>query len=314
MIPDGLPPRFLAPEGWSDHFFVNEKTNHKIRYGFAMPKGELKAIVVALPGLSEFCEKYYETAHDMLDRGYGFFCIDWHYQGQSGRFAGFPQRRHSDGFDTDIEDFALWINDHVIPKAENVPLLMLAHSMGGMIGLRYLSEHAGVFDAAAFSAPYLGIFGISKLEWLTAQILSRLPYLHDQYVPAGTDWFELKPRINLSSDPLRDKIHGAWSKSNEALRLGEPTLRWVGESFKSFDRIREPGYLEKITIPVLFGAAQLETVVDNGEIRKAASRIPGATLLDIPGGRHEILMETDERRGLFLSGFDNLLKENKIIL
>lgn len=320
MISPDLGSRFLAPSGWMDAEFVNNETRHKIRYGYVMPQGAPpKAIVVTLPGLSEFCEKYFETAHDMLDRGYGFFCIDWHYQGRSGRMPAFPQRRHSDGFDTDLKDLDLWIKQHVIPMVKNgeksspLPIVMLAHSMGGKIGLRYLSEHPGIFNAAAFSAPYLGIFGLSKLQWLAAQILPHIPHLHDSYIPAGSDWYQNKPRINLTGDKLRDTIHGAWSAANEALQLGDPTIRWIGESFASFNRIRSPGYLEKIDIPVLLALSQFETVVDNGEIRRAAARLPNVMLLEIPGGRHEILMETDERRGRFLSGFDKMLKDNKII-
>lgn len=323
MTPSNLAPRFLAPAGWTDHFFVNDHTKHKIRYGFVMPQDQApKAIIVALPGLSEFCEKYFETAHDMLDRGYGFFCLDWHYQGQSGRMAKFPQRRHSDGFDTDLEDLNLWIKDHVIPMAKTadggrLPLIMLGHSMGGKIGVRYLSEYSGTFNAAAFSAPYLGIYALTKIQWLAAKILSALPFAHDHYIPTGSDWYEGKRKGdgngNLTSDLIRDKIHGAWGLANESLRLGEPTLRWVGESFHSFNKIRAAGYLEQIDIPVLLGLAERDTVVDNDQIRAAARRIPVSRLVEIPGAKHEILMETDDRRNLFLSSFDKLLEDYKIV-
>lgn len=323
MIPADLEPRFLAPAGWSDHFFTNEATKHKIRYGFVLPEGAPpRAVVVALPGLSEFCEKYFETAHDMLARGYGFFCIDWHYQGQSGRWPTFPQRRHSDGFDTDLQDLDLWIKDHVIPIVRNPdgslpPMIMLGHSMGGMIGLRYLRECAGTFNAAALSAPYLGIFQLTKFEKLAGILLRTFPRMLDWYVPKGSDWYEGKRKGdgtgNLSSDIVRDKIHGAWSAANEALRLGDPTFGWIGESLKSFERLRTCGYLESIGIPVFFAYAEREEVVENAEILKAAARIPHASLLKIPGAKHEILMETDDRRNLFLSGFDKMIKDYNIV-
>lgn len=323
MSPVDLEPRFLAPAGWTDHFFTNEATKHKIRYGFVMPQGAPpKGVVVALPGLSEFCEKYFETAHDMLARGYGFFCIDWHYQGQSGRWPAFPQRRHSDGFDTDLQDLDVWIKDHVIPNAKNAdgslpPMIMLGHSMGAMIGLRYLSEFAGTFNAAALSAPYLGIYKLTKIEKIAAIIFRAFPRVLDNYVHKGGDWYDGKRKGdgngNLTSDIVRDKIHGAWSAANEALQLGDPTYGWIGESLKSFDRIRGVGYLEKITIPVLIAAAGREEIVENAEIRRAAARIPASTLIEIDGAKHEILMETDERRGQFLSGFDKLIKDYTIV-
>jgi lysophospholipase len=323
MVPSDLEPRFLAPKGWTDHYFTNDATNHKIRYGFVLPEdAPVKAIVVALPGLSEFCEKYFETAHDMLARGYGFFCLDWHYQGQSGRWANFPQRRHSDGFDTDLKDLDLWIKSHVIPRVQNTdgtlpPMLMLAHSMGGMIGLRYLSEYSGTFNAAALSAPFLGIHKLTKVEKIASLVFRAFPKMLDNYVPQGCDWYEGK-RIgdgsqNLTSDVRRDKIHGAWSAANETLRLGDPTFGWIGESLKSFKTLRAPGYLEKIEIPVLFGLASIDTVVENTEIHRAASRIQNGHLIEIPGAKHEILMETDDRRMRFLAGFDKMVNDYNIV-
>ena len=71
MIPD-LEQRFLAPDGWHGAHFSNPKTGHTLYYGRVIPSAP-KAIIVCVGGLSEFSEKYFELAHDMVNRGYAFW-------------------------------------------------------------------------------------------------------------------------------------------------------------------------------------------------------------------------------------------------
>lgn len=154
-LPD-LEERFLPPENWQVGDFTNPDTNHKIHYSFALiqnPKGS----VLCLPGLSEFGEKYIETARFFNTQGYNFFVLDWAYQGHSCRLREEPQKRHSDGYDTDISDLDYFIH-HIIKT--NTKLYMLGHSMGGHIALRYLATQEHKIQAASVIAPMLGIKSI----------------------------------------------------------------------------------------------------------------------------------------------------------
>src|SRR5690606_1771248 len=148
--------------------FVNTETGHTIHYGSVYPQRAEppSAVIVCLGGLSEFAEKYYEVAHDMLDRGYAFWFIDWAYQGRSGRLPEFPHRRHSDGFEADVSDLHKLVADDTKPAAVHpdrgrIPMVMLAHSMGCNIGLQFLLKHPAYFDAAALSSPFLGIYNFT---------------------------------------------------------------------------------------------------------------------------------------------------------
>src|SRR5690606_827125 len=136
--------------------FFNAKTGHRIHYAAVSPAAP-RAAVVILQGLSEFTEKYCELARGMLARGLAVWTFDWAYQGRSSRLNKHPMRRHSDGFEADIDDLHKLIGDHILPAAQGRKLVMIGHSMGGHIGLRYLARHDGIFSAAAFSAPMLGI-------------------------------------------------------------------------------------------------------------------------------------------------------------
>ncbi|PZQ48674.1 MAG: alpha/beta hydrolase [Micavibrio aeruginosavorus] len=322
MLPD-LSARFLAPEGWITHSFTNPATGHKIHYGRVYPKDSVpKAVIVCFTGLSEFSEKYFEVAHDMLDRGYAFWIMDWQYQGRSGRMNKFVQRRHSDGFDSDISDMKFFVEDYVLPAAVHpdvgrIPLVMLAHSLGGHLGLRFLSEYPEKFDAAALSAPFLGIYKFSPFTGFAVRLLTTFcPWIKTSYIPGGTDWSENFRKSDamdkFSSDPLRDTIHAFWSKSDAALQVGQPTLGWAAEALRSLAYMHRRSVLEKIKIPVLFALAGKDEIVDNAAIRHATAHLPHGQLLELSGARHEILMEHDEYRSVFFKAFDKMLEDNKI--
>lgn len=318
-----LDPRFLAPQGWITHSFTNDATGHKVHYGRVYPQGKPpSAVIVCLGGLSEFSEKYFEVAHDMLARGYAFWILDWQYQGRSGRLDKYPHRRHSDGFNADISDLKKFVDDYIVPAAVHpdvgrIPLIMLGHSMGANIGLRFLAQYPKRFDAAAFSAPFLGIYKFSWPMKLFAASVTPLTWLIGKnYVPGGKDWQESFRKSDgtdkFSSDAIRDALHNMWSKNDPALQVGQPTFGWVTQALKSCAILRRRKTLQAITIPVLMALAGRDEIVDNDAIRAAVARLPHAELVEIQGARHEILMEADEYRGAFFKAFDKMVEAHKI--
>jgi lysophospholipase len=314
-----LKERFLAPAGWHTYSFASPATGHKIHCGsvFPDPSKPLLGTVIILPGLSEFTEKYFETMRDMLNRGYAVWALDWQYQGRSGRLPQFPQRRHSDGFETDVADLHHMIETFVKPSSQSLPLVFLGHSLGGHIGLRYLVTHPGQIQAAAFSAPFLGIYALSPAQKILSIVVR--PFLNvvgQSYVPGGSDFNEtirnsFSSKI-FSSDPIRNTLQNAWMRTEPVLQVGQPTFRWVIEALDSCAYLKSAGVLEKIDIPLLFGVAGQEHIVDNHSIREAAKRITKASLAEIQEAHHEILMEKDELRDMFLTRFDKLIKFHHI--
>lgn len=309
-----LEARFYPPEGWETASFTNPDTNHRLHYGFVSPSNP-SAVVVCLSGLSEFSEKYYEVAHDMLKRNYAFWIMDWQYQGRSNRLGSVPQRRHSDGFETDVSDLLKFVS--YIVKTNGRPLIMIGHSMGGNIGLRFLAQHPDIFSCAAFSAPFLGIFSLSMFSKILLRVLTPLmPLIKTRYVFGSTDWRETMRKSDgtdiFTCDPIRDKVHNYWSKQETFLQVGGPTFGWIRHALKSCALLSRKQVLESIQIPVLIATAGREQIVDNQAIRAAAEHIPHAQLLEIAGSRHEIFMEHDEYRDVFFKAFDKMVEDNKI--
>ncbi len=322
--PPALEKRFLMPEGWRWHIFKN-KQGRLIRFGTVAPKSGIPdAIVVVLQGLGEFTEKYFELANDLLARNLSFWMIDWQGQGKSHRHLKDRQKRHSGGFDEDVEDLHYFIMEYikhsaVHPDVGRIPMVMLGHSMGANIGLHYLKQNPDIMACAAFTAPLFGINAIRLMpRWLSLALTAGLQEAMDQSFLefGGTNWHEAmrdNPRNDIhSSDPIRKKIHNAWCLHDPTLQVGNVTYGWVHAAHLSCVKLQKADYLKDIQTPCLFAISGKEKLVDNRAARKAIARMPHASVLELPEAKHEILMERNEIRNRFLAAFDELLKVNNI--
>lgn len=320
LYPSDLEERFQPPEGWRWHTFEHE--GRKLRFGTVAPKDRIPdAIVIGLQGVNEFTEKYFETARDMLGRNLSFWMMDWFGQGQSGRSLSNPKKRHSNGFDNDIEDLHYFIMEYVKhsavhPDVGRIPLVMMAHSMGANIGLRYLNKYPQVFACAALSAPMFGIYALRFVpKGLRSDLTTILKSFFDtNYAPGGgtvakhvTD----RHRLMLTHDPLRGAVAPAWQALHPNLTDGI-TIGWLYEAVKSCAITCQPDFLKAVRTPMIIGIPGYELLVDNKETRAGASLLPNCLTVELPASSHEILMESDETRTVFLNAFDDLLKRNDI--
>lgn len=314
-----LDPRFQQPAGWQWHFFTNAQ-GRQLRFGAATPEGgKPDAIVIVLQGLSEFGEKYFETARDLLGRNLSVWIMDWQGQGLSQRQLANPQKRHSFSFEDDIADLHDFIKNHVRPAAAragvpDAPLVMLGHSMGSNIGLRYLSRHPGVFTCAALSAPMIGISGLDFAPpWarlpLTTLFSAVAP---NAYIFGGGEWTaesRANPGQNIfSTDPVRDKVHNAWCLHDPRLQVGNVTFSWLHQANRSCTVLQKPNIMRNIKTPTMIALAGEEKLVNNDVARAALRHMPNAKILELTQAKHEILMERDENRDQFLKEFDDLLR------
>lgn len=306
--------RFSKPDGWQTGEFTRD--GRSIHYGYVLAD-QARGTVVLVSGLSEFTEKYYETIRDLLSRGLSVFAMDWYGQGRSGRYFPDSQRRHSTGFDQDSYDLEHFISHVVTPSTNADTLILLAHSMGGNIGLRYALQHPQTFRAIAISAPMIGIDALRPFpDCFIRFLLWLLTPFHTSYISGGHDWHEHirtdEDNDIFSSDPVREEIHNIWCLHAPVLQIGSPTFGWIKAATESCTYLLRHNYSD-FDIPCLFATAGDEKLVDNHASRSLASRIPTCTLIDIPHSKHEIFMETDDVRARFWDAFDKLLAENNIL-
>jgi len=83
------------------------------------------------------------------------------------------------------------------------------------------------------------------------------------------------------------------------LALGSPTYGWVEQALAGMDSIARDH--RGLTMPVLLLQAGADTVVDKRAQSALCADLPDCALVEMPGARHEILMEEDARRDLALA-------------
>ncbi|MEM9270933.1 MAG: alpha/beta hydrolase, partial [Pseudomonadota bacterium] len=172
------------------------------------------------------------------------------------------------------------------------PRLLLAHSMGGGIGLRALVNGLDV-SGAIFSAPMWGIeFG--ALNGLAGFILSGGTALGmgQRFAPGSSETTYVLANgfegNTLTSDPDEYARFRRNIESCPELSLGGPSFAWVKAALSEIAALHLAPAPECPTI-VMLGTA--EKVVNPVGVRRQAARFAKGTLLELTHARHEILME-----------------------
>lgn len=280
-----------------------------LRYAVRRREGGAESgSVILLGGRSEFIEKHAETTRELNQRSFDVYSLDWRGQGLSSRML--PNRRkgfvHSYG--DYIRDMARFVDTVVEPRAVT-PIVILAHSMGGHIALRYLRNHPGTADRAILLSPMFDI-----LTWPFPRVFAKLlarwavkrGFEHAYAIGSG-DRFPSQDKFEgnrLTSDPDRFLDEKRAVEKNPDLALGGVTYGWLSATFDSIETIAQPGYAEKISTPLLIVSAGSDRIVCRAAQKRLCAGLKHCRLVVIPGARHEILKETDAVRSAFWKAFD----------
>jgi len=262
--------------------------------------------------LTEFMEKYQEVADDLAERGLEVLSLDWGGQGLSDRLLANPQKVHTRDYADRLEE-AEALADWGERLFADRPIVVLGHSMGGHIALRFAAERPPRRLAAlALSAPMVSfppLPGLDRVVLLLARLGTALGY-SERYFPGRGDYNDRVATVRaylMSSDTRRVRFQEQLWPGDEAHRLGGVTWGWVRASLASCAVLRRPGYVETITCPTLLAVAGRDVLVSNSSAKKLASRLPDCEFVRYPESLHEILMERDATRDRFFAGFDALI-------
>lgn len=257
--------------------------------------------VLIFPGRTEYVEKYGPPARWLAGRGLGVMAIDWRGQGLSARLLPDAEVGHVAAFADYQHDVAAYL---AVADAMGMarPHHLLAHSMGGAIGLRALMQGLPV-ASAAFSAPMWSIVMAPGLRPIARGLgwASRTVGLSGRYAP-GTGpytYVGLAPFEGnlLTTDPAAYARMRAQVAAHPDLALGGPSLQWLHEALAEEALMaRRPSP----DVPCLCGLGTEESIVGAAAIRERMASWPSGRLIVYPGGQHELLMERPEIREAFL--------------
>lgn len=256
--------------------------------------------VILIPGRTEYIEKYGRAAADLAQRRFSTLCIDNRGQGLADRLTGNPMMGHVGRFADYQRDLAALL---VLAEKLDVPrpLFLIAHSMGGAIGLRAVLERYPV-RAAVFSAPMWGIAMAPLLRPVARVVgpVARAAGLGLRYAPSTS------PVPYVLSAPFEgntlttDRAMWDWMvghlHAQPGLQLAGPSLQWLDEALAECRWLQGQPLPDLPCLTVIGGN---ERIVETGAVRGIMARWPGGRLEMVPGAEHELMMETPARRAAF---------------
>ncbi len=296
------------PPGGVASGHVHARSGDRLRAAVWTPAGAARGSVVLSPGRTEAIEKYGEVVGELLGRGFAVLCHDWVGQGLSDRLHRDRLRGHIRGgagrFLADLADVIAAYEDR-LPR----PWIGLGHSMGGGLTALAAIRTPTLFDAVLLTAPMMGVLTGSQPPGrvrLAARLMCALGRGAALPLPQQDPLRDTFEHNDLTHDRARFDRAQALLAAFPDLRLGGPTWSWLRFAFDLSDSLARAGAAEGLRSPVAVLTAGEEGLVDNAAIEAFARRLPDATLEQVPGARHEILMETDAVRAVFWRAFDRL--------
>ena len=270
------------------------KEDVKIYYKIFKQKSNEKAAIVISSGRTEAAIKYKELIYNLYQNGYSIYISDHRGQGLSGRMLENHDMGYVKNFQYYIDDLKKFYDEFVI-KDKHKNIFLMAHSMGGAIGMTYLEQNPKDFKAAVFSSPMLG------LPSPTCTAVKVLEKKEVEYVMGGTDYQDDSVKFEdntLTHCEIRYKrMLRAFNETSDA-RLGSATYQWVNRSCEQFKYIFDNA--DKIQTPLIIFSAEDEKIVaisaHKDFIKKLKKLKKDAEAYEVKVAMHELFIERDRAR------------------
>lgn len=234
-----------------------------------------RAVCLLVHGLGEHGGRYEGVAKALTDHGFSAWANDHRGHGRSEGPRG--DCRSLADFTVDLHR----IIEQIRGEEPAAPLVLIGHSLGGLIALAYASEHPGSIQAVAVSSPALKLAQEPpKAKWLIAQGLSRI--LPQTPIPNEIDPHRLCRDTQVveayQTDPLVHRVMTA--RCAVALRHA------MEES---------PALAKRLRIPCLILQAGSDFICDPKGADLFASEVTGApvTFRRYEGMYHELFNEPE---------------------
>lgn len=228
-------------------------------------------LAVLVHGYGEHVGRYDQVARDLCGQGAVVYGLDHRGHGRSS------------GERVLIEDFAGVVEDvhRLVTQARtaygSLPLVLIGHSMGGLIAARYAQTHPGVPSGLVLSSPVLG-------RWKAIEDLRAAEEIPD--VP-------LDPRV-LSRDPA---VASAYAE-DDLVWHGPFKRPTVDALVTEIDRAARAGRLDGLPMLWIHGSADLLVPLSGTHAGISALAGDDVTARVFPGARHELFNETNREEVL----------------
>ena len=268
-----------------------------------------RGTVCLMPGVPETIEQYYETAENVLDRGYAFAIFDWRSQGGSQRplaDIGKVHIRSFDEYSRDLEAFQQRVQAECSP-----PYYGIGFSGGALNLLIALGNKPRFFDRATSIAPSLltDLRGVPLWAVHIASValvgvgLGRLALeKYDAVMHAA------HPHLgDISDDPVRSERYWKSYLLDPSLRSDQRTLSWALAYVRAMSQFDNPDFGTANETPFLVLRGTSDHRAPRRLLEPLVGRMRGASYREIADARHCIFHESDAIRTRLWNELDTFL-------
>jgi alpha-beta hydrolase superfamily lysophospholipase len=242
------------------------------------PEEAARALVLVVHGAGEHSGRYTDLAQRFTARGYAVAALDHPNHGQSEGHYG-----HVDRFDEFMETLGIF-HRRVCADFPGLPVFLLGHSMGGLIGSLYLLQRQAEFRGCVLSGPAVktdiepGVFQMLLIRLLSA-VAPTVGVLQLDANGVSRDRAVVDAYVN---DPL--------------VNHGKMSARKVAELFRAMKHIQR--HASEITLPMLLLHGEADSMASAAGSRFLHEHISSTdkTLKIYPGLFHEIFNEPEREQ------------------
>jgi alpha-beta hydrolase superfamily lysophospholipase len=269
-------PKFQAAR--NEETFVDDGgvTNHYYVWKSGTPKG----VVQIVHGLGEYATRYEPLAQALVKSGFAVYAGDYRGHGATGvqQHGGDLTKlgRLGPGGVRAVIRGIRQLRDIAHAEHAGVPMVLIGHSMGSMLGQRMLNEHPDAYDAVVFTGT-----AYRTLRHANSGDLSKR---HRQPGGTGHEW--------LSRDPA---VAAAFHEDPLTFDAKTAELFGIVDGLRLLGKPRRLG--RDIPILIMIGSEDPVGGPRSVELLAKAFRKRGGlsdvTVKVYPGARHEVFNETN---------------------
>jgi alpha-beta hydrolase superfamily lysophospholipase len=235
------------------------------------PSSEPERIVVLSHGYGEHIGRYDHVATALVERGAVVVGPDHVGHGESE-----GERVLIDDFEGVVDDLHTVV-ERTREQHPGLPVVLIGHSMGGLVAARYAQRYGDGLAGLVLSAPSIGLAAVLQ------PVLVQLPEgteLPDDPIDPTVLSRDLSVGEAYANDPL--VWHGGWKR---------PTLEAFHRANEAVDA--GPGFG---ALPVLYVHGEADQLVPLALAQPAVERLRGSDFTEriVPEARHEVFNELDQ--------------------
>jgi alpha-beta hydrolase superfamily lysophospholipase len=237
-----------------------------------------RAEIAIVHGFGEHSGRYDQLCKHLNAHRYSVTCYDHRGHGLSDGLPG-----HVDAF-KEYEDDLNRVLAAIRERSAGRPIFLVAHSMGGLVVLRYLASRSNEVAGAAISAPLIGLGSPVPLHKL---IIGRVAVRLAPHMRLANT---IDPAI-LSRDPEVGKAY-----ATDPLVNRKVSATWFAEATRAMEEVNE--WAPRVTAPLIVMHGTKDVLASVDATKELFQRLGSSDkeLVIYPGFYHELFNEPEKQQ------------------